>query len=126
LYENGLPHTRGNVIILNETNILSMDLISTLIHEKVHIYQKMYPQETDHFIKQMKFKKIDTRKYDDMIRVNPDTNNSIYTINNRKMISSYNSSEPTCITDIKYNERNQLYEHPLEWMAITITNKIMK
>jgi hypothetical protein len=45
MYENGLPHTRGNIIILNKENINKYNnkrLTELLIHEKIHIYQKYY------------------------------------------------------------------------------------
>jgi len=40
LYENGLPHTRNNIIIISKKNINNfseLKLTKTLIHEKVHI-----------------------------------------------------------------------------------------
>jgi len=126
-YENGYPHTRGNVIILNIKNIYSSNLMETLIHEKIHVYQKMYPDITNNIIKKLNFKLVGKRKYSDMIRVNPDTDDNIYSYNNNMMKAQYTSINPTSIADIKYNiSQEQSYEHPYEWMAIDIAKKIVK
>jgi len=48
-YEQGLPHTRENIILLSK-NVLKydeLDLTSTLIHEKIHIYQRYNPELFD-------------------------------------------------------------------------------
>jgi predicted metalloprotease with PDZ domain len=45
LYEEGLPHTRDQVIILPIEYVESINndtLIRLLIHEKIHVYQKIY------------------------------------------------------------------------------------
>ena len=126
-YENGYPHTRGKIIILNTKNIYSSNLIETLIHEKIHVYQKMYPDITNTIINKLNFKLVGKRKYSDMVRVNPDTDNNIYSYNNNMMKAMYTSSNPTSIADIKYNTGNeQSFEHPYEWMAIDIAKKIIK
>ena len=41
-YEEGLPHTRENIIFLTKSIIKNNEenLINTLIHEKIHIYQR--------------------------------------------------------------------------------------
>ena len=123
-YENGYPHTRGKNIILNTKNIYSSNLIETLIHEKIHVYQKMYPDITNTIINKLNFKLVGKRKYSDMIRVNPDTDNNIYSYNNNIMKAIYTSSNPTSIGDIKYNT-DYSYEHPNEWMAIDFAKKII-
>ena len=123
-YENGYPHTRGNIIILNIKTIYSSNLIETLIHEKIHVYQKMYPDITSTIINKLNFKLVGKRKYSDMIRVNPDTDNNIYSYNNNIMKTIYTSSNPTSIGDIKYNT-DYSYEHPNEWMAIDFAKKII-
>lgn len=45
-YESGLPHTRGEVICLprvGATTWHARQMLVTLAHEKVHVYQRMYP-----------------------------------------------------------------------------------
>jgi hypothetical protein len=46
-YEDGLPHTRVDLIMLPTSLAKTSDreLIDTLFHEKVHIYQKAYPRD---------------------------------------------------------------------------------
>ena len=101
--------------------------METLIHEKIHVYQKMYPDITNNIIKKLNFKLVGKRKYSDMIRVNPDTDDNIYSYNNNIMKAQYTSINPTSIADIKYNiSQEQSYEHPYEWMAIDIAKKIVK
>jgi hypothetical protein len=44
-YENGFPHTRLGIIFLGKLDsMIKTNLIQTLIHEKVHVYQRMYPK----------------------------------------------------------------------------------
>jgi len=81
-YEQGLPHTRENIILLSK-NVLKYDelnLTNTLIHEKIHIYQRYNPEIFDKIIKDMGLKELDRKsfKYAKYIRSNPDTNNKLY------------------------------------------------
>lgn len=108
LYEDGLPHTRNNIIILPKR--IDKDLFTTMFHEKIHIYQKIYKMHTQLYLST--FKKLSKRI--DGIRVNPDTNEWIY-----KGFSCNYNENPRSITDVK--EKDQNYEHPLERMAIYIS-----
>lgn len=81
-YEQGLPHTRENIILLSK-NVLKyneLDLTSTLIHEKIHIYQRYNPELFDKIIKEMGLKELDKKsfRHAKYIRSNPDTNNKLY------------------------------------------------
>jgi len=81
-YEQGLPHTRENIILLSK-NVLKyneLDLTSTLIHEKIHIYQRYNPELFDKIIKEMGLKELDKKSFRraKYIRSNPDTNNKLY------------------------------------------------
>ena len=121
-YENGLPHTRGNIIILNKNKIdINTDIknIKTLIHEQIHIYQKMYPNELDYYINNKKFYKVKRKTKYDNIRANPDLDNYIYKDENNVVYKAVYNQNPTSIEDITYYPYNkQLYEHPNERMAI--------
>jgi len=80
--EQGLPHTRENIILLSK-NVLKYDelnLTNTLIHEKIHIYQRYNPDIFDKIIKDMGLIELDKKsfKYAKYIRSNPDTNNKLY------------------------------------------------
>ena len=123
IYEYGLPHTRGDVIILSD--IERIDLIDILIHEKVHIYQKMFQNDVNLFIEEYGFKKIMKRSLNDNIHANPDVDNWVYCDKNGNIYNAtYNQNNPSSFQDITYYPENmQQYEHPFEKMAIIIAKK---
>jgi hypothetical protein len=125
-YENGLPHTRGNIIILSKENINEYSekkLTNTLIHEKVHIYQKKYSEDVQKYLDEHNFKIVKKKDSNDNIRANPDLNNFIYQDNNNNIYKAIYKDNPKSIEDIIYSPINtQSYEHPFENMAIFIEN----
>jgi hypothetical protein len=124
LYENGLPHTRNNIIIISKDNIndfTELKLTKTLIHEKVHIYQKIYKNEVITYLKKNNFIKYKKKSNLDNIRSNPDLDNWIYKDSNNNILKAVYNNNPSSIEDIKYLPiNNQSYEHPYEKMAIEI------
>ena len=144
LYENGLPHTRIDTIILSKEhlnttlskreflpqNVKHSDetyddnkLIKLLIHEKIHVYQKMYPNDVQLYIKLNGFIPIKKREINDNIRANPDLDNWIYKDKESNIYKAEYKKDPKTIRDVIYNPSDsQLYEHPYETMAITIEN----
>jgi len=129
LYENGLPHTRNNYIIISDEKVNDYDeekLTKTLIHEKVHIYQKKYINDIKIYLNENNFIKIKEREKNDNIRANPDLDNWIYKDKQNIYKAVYNDN-PSSVEDIKYKPiNNQSYEHPYEKMAIYIENKFIK
>ena len=127
LYENGLPHTRNDIIIISKNDIQNMSekkLTKTLLHEKVHIYQKLNNSNANIFIYKKNFIKFKQREQEDNIRANPDLDNWIYKNKNTNDIykAVYNKDAKT-IEDITYYPNNsQSFEHPFEAMAIEIEN----
>jgi hypothetical protein len=125
-YERGLPHTRNNIIILSKehlSNYSDEQLIKTLIHEKVHIYQKIYTDDIEVYLKKNNFTKIKIRDSSDNIRANPDLDEWIYKNNENQTLKAVYNNNPKNIEDIKYSPINiQSYEHPFEKMAIDIEN----
>tara|TARA_Y100000992_G_scaffold132439_1_gene87447 strand:+ start:5700 stop:6476 length:777 start_codon:yes stop_codon:yes gene_type:complete len=125
LYENGLPHTRGDVIVINSQQIYNtsiQSLSNTLIHEKVHIYQKMYKSETKSYIKN-NFKVIKTVEKADNIRANPDTDNFIYVDFKDRIYKAEYLPDSVHIKDVRLYNNNQEFEHPLESAAVLFSNK---
>ena len=126
LYENGLPHTRLDVIIISKENIKNYSdkkLINTLIHEKVHIYQKKYKNDIIIYLKNNNFIKLKERENSDNIRSNPDLDNYVYIGPNKDIYKATYIENPKSIEDIIYYPINkQSYEHPFEKMAIFIEN----
>ncbi len=126
LYENGLPHTRDDIIIISNDDVDNYSenkLIKTLIHEKIHIYQKAFPNDIKNFIKENKYSLYKKRENIDNIRANPDLDNYIYLDSNNEINCARYNDNPKNIEDIKYVPlNNQSYEHPYEKMAIEIEN----
>jgi hypothetical protein len=117
VYEDGFPHTRKHIIFLNDATIRSPDLNSTLLHEKIHVFQRMYPAEMDAWIARRGFKKWKLRKSEPLSRANPDLDEWIYidSKTDKPMIALYNSEVPKGISDVKLS--NAAFEHPYELMA---------
>jgi len=123
LYENGLPHTRNDVIIISKEYINKSsikELTRTLLHEKVHIYQKLYPEDVHKFLDSYKFRKLKIRDELDNTRANPDVDQWIYVDGNNMVYKAEYIHNPRFLQDTKLH--NQLYEHPFEKMAIEISN----
>lgn len=131
-YEEGLPHTREDIIFLskyvinnniaNEENDTS--LVVTLIHEKVHIYQRYYSMKE--LIESMGYKE-ETNISQEMLkykRSNPDLDNKIYSKNGKTMIMMYKNNIPNSINDLLSN--NFTIEHPYEEIAYDISNEYEK
>ena len=122
-YEDGYPHTRGDIIVLND-NTLSRsdsDLRNTIIHEKVHIYQKAYPHDIRAFLDGAGFTIADHRKSYRLARANPDLDQFVYKSRDGTIhMSEYRSDKPSGIWDITGTSDG---EHPLEMMAYRIANE---
>lgn len=123
-YENGLPHTRKwkdiVFIVLTKVSLKKDDnyLRKTLLHEKVHVYQKLYPVETELYIKNLGFKKAKLRKgFNERLRANPDLNQFIYTRDGKMYYSVYRSNFPKGISDTYTTSE---FEAPHEQIAYTM------
>ncbi len=123
-YENGYPHTRNDVIIMNFNKLL-FNNVKTLIHEKIHIYQKMYPEDIQIYLQSNNFTKYISRKEStENLRANPDVDDYIYKMNDSVMMAIYNKNA-TSISDVNIYPKNEYkYEHPYEYMAYTLENII--
>jgi hypothetical protein len=132
LYENGYPHTRNDVIILSRNtinaerdmnegydSIIDKSFTETLIHERIHIYQKMYPEYVKIYLSKNNFMKIKDRDINDNIRANPDINQTVYKDENGNIYKAIYNNNPKTIGDLNYAYgSNQSFEHPYEKMAI--------
>jgi len=142
--ENGWPHTLGDVIILSNNffELNEKDQILILIHEKIHIYQRLYPIETHKLIHDYLGFDV-TNKIENILnaRNNPDINNFIYKKENIVLVQLYDSLHPKNINDSSvYNLNKQIkittddlklpkiikqYEHPFEIMACILPEIIV-
>ncbi len=112
-YEGGYPHTRNDIIILPN----NLDSVNILIHEKVHIYQKMYPEDIQIYLKDNGFTKEYKLINRENHRANPDLDNWIYKKNNKILETRY-IENPKSITDVINKDFTN--EHPFEYMAYSI------
>lgn len=135
-YEEGLPHTRENVIFVSK-NVLKYDelnLTNTLIHEKIHIYQRYNSNIFEKIIKDMGLLELDKRTYKSAkyIRSNPDTNGKIYYAPDNTttspdanvMVCLYRNDNPNSINDVIH--KNYSNEHPYEKIAYEIAENYYK
>lgn len=128
LYEGGLPHTRYDVIILPEyaVSIYSdSELCNLILHEKIHVYQKMYPKDIDKYVKYHHFYKKIRRNEVDGARANPDLDEWIYSDSNNQSYMALYKADSTNITDVTFYPNNShFYEHPYEKMAYDMEKKL--
>jgi len=126
-YEAGMPHTRNDIIILPK-KILNMSpnkIVSTLVHEKIHVYQKQYPDDIELYLQENGFKKHSHKSNFKNIRANPDLDQFVYTNNNGQLMRSIYDNNPSDINSVKIIPINSIeHEHPFEYMAYYIQNKI--
>ena len=121
-YENGFPHTRNEVIILPLKIIAKRDdentLCRLLLHEKVHIYQKVYKKEVENeLVSNQHFKVVGTRENDP---ANPDINGTKYSHSDMGLFYATYQNNPKSFSDIKYAKDSSSFEHPFEWVAYEI------
>jgi hypothetical protein len=132
IYEGGYPHTREDIIFLPFDFLIHADtrsIVKTLIHEKIHVLQRMYPDSkllqsfllSNNF---SKFKSLDEfRKMNVRTRSNPDLDNWIYSDGIKFYYCEYSSDFPKSIMDVIQPNEN---EHPFELMAYQLSNELIK
>jgi len=127
LYEEGFPHTRDKIIFLSP-KILNYDkteLIKTLIHESIHIYQRFNPDIINEYIKNNGYTISKKKEKNSLIRANPDLNDYIYKDKKGiEMIAYYKSEYPKGINDTLLTDSSN--EHPYEKMAYEIADDYYK
>ena len=126
-YEDGLPHTRKDIIFLTRNNLNSNehDLINILIHEKVHIYQRMNKTKMNSIVNDMGFV-VFTQTSQSILKLkrsNPDINDKVYYDKQKGILNlcKYSSENPSNISDVESN--NMSSEHPYEKMAYEIAGE---
>lgn len=143
--ENGYPHTIKDVIVLTD-NFFQLPYykkISILIHEKIHVYQRLYTHKCQELICNLwNYIPVNFSKNYKLSRSNPDLNGILYKKNNIISLQIYNSMKPLSLADSKLinldmnnnnitNERKNIHppyidqpEHPYEIQA-DISTKII-
>ena len=125
-YENGFPHTRAtDVIVLSESIVQNLPLdrlCKLLIHEKTHVYQKIYAKDMPMILQKMGFSR-NTQKTRQQFQdpANPDLDLYRYTHNTLGEFYATYKPNPSSFTDIQYAQQPTVskYEHPYEYIAYT-------
>lgn len=126
-YERGFPHTVcGKIIILSKlllNRYTDKELIRTLIHEKIHLYQNKYKNDVNIYLNNNNIVYYKKRDDNDNNRVNPDTDNLIYKNKDHNFyyVAKFNDN-PSDLNDVSYYNNNSGYEHPYEQMAYEISS----
>lgn len=128
-YEDGLPHTRANIIFLSSALLSRLanneaELVRTLVHEKVHLHQRFYPTEIQALLQHRGYIQWKERLGVPRIRANPDLDPWIYIDpqTKKEMVAYYTSDKPSSISDITMTTPS--YEHPYEAIAYELTSNI--
>jgi len=123
-YEEGLPHTRDNIIFVSNHTLASDILVQILVHEKVHIFERLYPTKMKEWMYQQGFQVVNVNSQMPTIRSNPDSDGKVYKDKHGVMMASlYTSSAPKCLRDVKTTGKGcPANEHPNESLAYYIDN----
>jgi hypothetical protein len=118
-YEEGLPHTRADIIFLAPHILTSPNLLSTLIHEKVHVWQRRNPAGARAWVEQHGYRRTVTResRREAGLRANPDVDAWIYEDprTGQEMAAYYVRRRPNSIGEVSLTHPS--FEHPYEYMA---------
>lgn len=93
--EEGMPHTHTDIIFLSNSFFRKNNDESkmiTLIHEKIHVYQRKNKQKTEELYREFNFNKVENNKYKQNInlrRTNPDLDSFDYNYNGQIFFSEY-------------------------------------
>ena len=138
--ENGFPFTIGNIIYISDDffNRSRKYKLQTIIHEKLHIFQRKYQKITHKLYYDLNFIKLKLIN-DPLRRHNPDLDNFDYEYKSVRIYNKFNSDKPKSLSDsntvyLPYakNIVNQMIrrkynnEHPNEIFANIISKQIVK
>ncbi len=126
--ENGFPHTLGNVIFVSSHTLQTEHFVKTLIHEKIHVYQRLFPEYTHALVHMYWGYTTHSRKTDiDDARNNPDLDEFVYSSNGKSAFYMRYNDNPTNLNDASvFSVVNEVYEHPFERMAYQISECVYK
>lgn len=114
-YEAGFPHTHGQTIFMPSDYILSAPLdkfANTMLHEKIHVFQRMYPFETLELLKRLGYEPHSMRSPDSKYRSNPDINGIMFSDADGNLVTSEYAPGAKTLAHLKDNR-----DHPYEVMA---------
>ena len=120
-YEEGLPHTREDIIFLSRAQLQypTEQLVNLLIHEWVHLYQRKNKGMFRDKLLKAGYRVWRERKGYPRIRANPDVDGLIYIHPGGEiMVGVYNSLFPRSIIDVVF--AGGVGEHPFEEVAYAV------
>lgn len=120
-YEDGLPHTRKNIIFISDNlfNTSDKQLAIVMLHEKVHVYERMFPKDIEKWINHSGYKKYKKWSSYKNARSNPDINDWSYiSPNGKEMVVLYKTNNPNTIHDVIQTDPSK--EHPYEALAYSL------
>jgi hypothetical protein len=134
--ENGFPHTLGDMIVLSDNFFKGQrhQMMKTLFHEKVHVFQRNFQYETSVLLNALGYTKcMIPPTLERVKRSNPDLDENIYCMGKQASLQMYDTNTPKSLLhsssvlydiealQITNNELFPLYvpqtEHPFEVMA---------
>lgn len=114
--ERGFPHTLEDVIVLSDNffDLSYEQQMLILVHEKIHIFQRLFPAETNDLV--MNIWKFEIKKTNPAVKVrnNPDLNDISYGKGNFYTCQMYRHGNIDSITDsdpVKIIENNENREN---------------
>ena len=123
--ENRFPHTHGDFIVLPVSFFKGDEVhdwhVKTLIHEKCHVFQRLYPIECHILFTRfwgMQLRGIDAYNAASKRRSNPDINRLVYAHNGDNVTAVYRENAQS-IGDVDG------LDHPLEIMAYMVADMAM-
>lgn len=122
-YENGLAHTRNQIIFLSTPlfdTYNEKQFINLLIHEKYHIFQRLYPKIIENELKQLGYLNTNRKNINKFKISNPDENKYIYSKNGILSKQKYLYHKPSSILD------SEGEEHPFELIAHKFVKELKK
>lgn len=132
--EQDYPHTLQQYIMLpynfiSNTCISLKEKVKTLIHEKIHVFQRTYPSETRLLIRSYwGFRPVCLSPQQlAQKRTNPDTDENIYERNLKTCLQEYKTEKPNGLYDSYLNKDCvESYEHPFEQMAYILSDILVE
>lgn len=121
-YEAGYPHTRENIIFITDDVIRHPDLTRIMIHEKIHVFERLYPEEIEEWMRVKGYTVHSKLKDYPLARSNPDVNGIVYKSKEGCLtLAQFKNKNPSGIDDANYPcGRDWKHEHPYETLAYTI------
>lgn len=118
VHEAGMPHTRADIVFVHADQPI-IDA-STLLHEKLHVWQRAYPQLASLAVREAGYLPIaPLAAFGSRARANPDVDGVVYVHYTRPdvpLLATYASDRPSSLRDVVGGSAGRA-EHPYERAA---------